>query len=517
MELKAHQQQLINDMAAKVFLIGGPHLDQANLPLFGDMGTGKTPAVIRLLTGMRMGLPKEYLWLPVLIICPNAVKYNWLAEFERWAPEIPDGMILVIDGGAKQREKQLRYIKEVKPFFIIVNYDLVRIHREFFQDEVEFLAVVCDEAHAIKNRRAKRTTAVKAIRAKFRIALTGTPVTNRPDDLWSILDWLFPGEEYHRTIKGSRRRYHHPGPWGSYDSFVQRYCEVGRRNRVLRGRNLSSLHTRLQDVGMVRWNRSEVLQLDPIVYRYVLLTPTPDQRQLYDELRRGFAQMVSPMGKLTQRQVGTVLGQLVHLRRATTLSPREFALALGRHNVAFAPHLDIPISNRGAKTDWLVDFMDGYLNDGKLVVFCDWTAATRPLLARLNQMGIEAVGIEGSTSSKRRFEIQEKFNQDPCIRVLVGSPAAYEGINLQAGKYVVFLNLPWAPKAIFQAYSRVHRLGQTQQVTVIFLCLLDTIDERMAQVLESKQRDIDQAMDGGRINTARLFDIRSSGDILKLL
>jgi len=268
---------------------------------------------------------------------------------------------------------------------------------------------------------------------------------------------------------------------------------------------------------MIRWNRSEVLQLEPIVYRYVLLTPTADQRQLYDELRRGFAQMVSPMGKLTRRQVGKTLGQLVHLRRATTLSPREFALALGRHNVAFAPHLDIPISNRGAKTDWLVDFMDGYLNDDKLVVFCDWTAATRPLLARLNEMGIPALGIEGSTSSKRRFEIQEKFNQDPCIRVLVGSPAAYEGINLQAGKYVVFLNLPWAPKSIFQAYSRVHRMGQTQQVTVVFLCLVNTIDERMAEVLRRKQSDIDQAIDGGRIEAAKLFEIKTADDVLRLI
>jgi len=227
--------------------------------------------------------------------------------------------------------------------------------------------------------------------------------------------------------------------------------------------------------------------------------------------------MVSPMGVLTRRQVGTILGQLVHLRRASTLTPREFALALGRHNVAFAPHLNIPISDRGAKTDWLFNFMEGYINSGKLVVFCDWTAATRPLLVRLNDMGVGAVGIEGSTSSKERFEIQERFNQDPRLRVLVGSPAAYEGLNLQAGKYVVFLNLPWAPKSIFQAYSRVHRLGQTQQVTVIFLCLTNTIDQRMAEVLRRKQKDIDRAIDGGRVDTAKLFEIKTADDVLQLV
>jgi len=517
MELKNHQKQLIYQMAARVFVMGGPYLERANLPLFGDMGTGKTPAVIKLLTGMRMGLPKEFLWLPVLIICPASVKYNWLNEFKRWAPEVPDSMLLVIDGPAKQREEQLRYLKEVKPFFVILNYDLVRIHREFFQDEMEFLAVVCDEAHAIKNRRAKRTTAVKAIKSRFRIALTGTPITNKPDDLWSILDWLSPGEEYERMVRGKVGRYHRPGPWGSYESFVRQYCELDERERVLKGKNLISLHSRLEGAGMVRWNRSEVLQLEPIVYRYVLLTPTADQRRLYDDLRRGFADMVSPMGTLTRQQVGTVLGQLIHLRRATTLTPQEFALALGRHNVAFAPHLDIPISNWGAKTDWLFSFMAGYLDSGKVVIFCDWTSATRALLARLNHKGIGALGIEGSTSSRERFEIQERFNRDPRIKVLVGSPAAYEGLNLQAGKYVVFMNLPWAPKSIFQAYSRVHRLGQIQQVTVVFLCLVNTIDERMAEVLQRKQRDIDQAIDGGRIRAAKLFEMKTADDVLTLI
>ena len=227
--------------------------------------------------------------------------------------------------------------------------------------------------------------------------------------------------------------------------------------------------------------------------------------------------MVSPMGKLTRRQVGTVLGQLIHLRRATTLSPREFALALGRHNVAFAPHLEIPVSDRGAKTEWLFDFIEGHLDSGKLIVFCDWTATTRPLLVRLADKAIEAVGIEGSTSSKQRFDIQERFNQDPEVKVLVGSPAAYEGLNLQAGKYVVFMNLPWAPKSIFQAYSRVHRLGQTQQVTVVFLCLVNTIDARMAEVLQRKQKDIDQAIDGGRIRAAKLFEMKTADDVLRLI
>lgn len=529
--LKPYQQELVDhildklsyDNRAKGLMQTAPfpsslYLDNLNLPIFADMGTGKTPTTIRLLQEIRKVLPSNLRLLPSLIICPASVKYNWYHEFRRWAPEIPDSMLLLIDGEGGQREEQLAYLKQVQPYYAIINYDLVRIHRSFFQNEMDFLCVVCDEAHAIKNRRAQRTTAVKAIRSKFRIALTGTPITNRPNDLWSIVDWLWPGKEYYRTVAGKSRRYHQSGVWGSHDSFVGRYCkENPRTKRILGGVNLLSLHRALEGAGMVRWRKQEVLDLEPIIYKYMILTPTEAQKALYEQLRRGFAQMVTPPGELSYRQVHGFFAQLIHLRRATTLTPREFSLALGGHNPRFAPDLQIPISDRGGKTDWLFNFIEGYLNDDKLLVFCEWTSATRPLLRRLEKKGIGAVGIEGATSQRERFDIQERFNRDPLLKVFVGSPAAYEGLNLQAANYVVFLNLPWRPKDIFHAYARAHRLGQTQQVTVVFLCLANTIDERIAEVLQEKQEDIDKALDAGRANLAQLFKIKRGGDFLRLI
>ena len=268
---------------------------------------------------------------------------------------------------------------------------------------------------------------------------------------------------------------------------------------------------------MVRWRKQEVLALEPIIYKYMILTPTEAQKALYDQLRRGFAQMVTPLGELSYHQVHGFFTQLIHLRRATTLTPREFALAIGGHNPRFAPDLQIPVSDRGAKTDWLFNFIEGYLNDDKMLVFCEWTSATRPLLARLEKKGIKAVSIEGATSLPQRFQIQERFNRDPSLSVFVGSPAAYEGLNLQAAKYVIFLNLPWRPKDILHAYARAHRLGQTQQVTVIFLCVADTIDEKVANVLQEKQEDIDKALDAGKANLAELFKIARGPDFLRLI
>lgn len=516
--LTRYQQELIDKVVDKLPRNGSLNLDNLNLPMFCDMGTGKTPTTIRLLQEIRKVLPSHLRLLPTLIICPASVKYNWLHEFHDWAPEIPESMLLTIHGNIQQREEQLAYLRQVQPYYAIVNYDLVRIHRSFFQNEMEFLCVVCDEAHAIKNRQAHRTTAVKAIRSKFRIALTGTPITNRPNDLWSLADWLWPGKEYYRTVRGQSRKYHEAGIWGSYKDFVRRYCrENPRTKRILGGVNLLSLHRALEGAGMVRWRKQEVLALEPIIYKYMILTPTEAQKALYDQLRSGFAQMVSPLGELSYRQVHGFFAQLIHLRRATTLTPREFALALGGHNPRFAPDLQIPVSDKGAKTDWLFNFIEGYLNDDKLLVFCEWTSATRPLLARLEKKGIGAVAIEGATPQQQRFDIQERFNRDPSLKVFVGSPAAYEGLNLQAANHVVFLNLPWRPKDIFHAYARAHRFGQTQQVTVVFLCLANTIDERVAEVLQEKQEDIDKALDAGKVNLAELFSIKKGADFLRLL
>ncbi len=99
----------------------------------------------------------------------------------------------------------------------------------------------------------------------------------------------------------------------------------------------------------------------------------------------------------------------------------------------------------------------------------------------------------------------------------MGSPAAYEGLNLQAATYVVFMNLPWGPKDVYQAYSRAHRMGQEGQVTVIFPLIVHSIDERMADQLHRKQKDIDLAIDAGEVNAAVLFEINSKAQLLHMI
>ena len=531
--LKTYQERFVRETLQRAFEGGSIDWSALNVALFADMGTGKTPATILLLEWLRhlLGARKmdEADW-PVLLVVPAAVKWNWRAEIRRFAPWVEKTGIVIVEGLKKQRLERLQAISAHPPRYVIVNYETVRVHRDWFQAHPGFLCVVVDEAHAIKNRRAKRTVAIKAVEAKCRIALTGTPIANKPDDLWSILHFLEPGKPFLRNVwtgkKGDRKqnlvRYRGASPrWGSYWSFCSRYCEWEIRrlgSRIIGGKNLAELSGRLRSSQvMTRWRRSEVLSLEPIICKYITLQPTIDQAHIYQQLAKGYVAYVRELGHVDWRRIRSLLAQLTYFRRATTLTPREFALATGDQELEFAPDLRIPVSDHGAKQEWLLHFLQSELNGRKALIFSDWTDCTRPLAERLTRNRIMSVCIDGSTSHKRRYEVQERFNSDDGVRVFVGSPAAYEGLNLQAACYVVFMNLPWRPKDVFQAYSRCHRLGQHRQVTVLFPMLEDTIDMTMTDTLQKKQRDIDLAIDRGEINAARLFEVTTTEQVLDMI
>ena len=515
--LKPYQEQFCRERIEATLRNGQANWDNLSVGLFSDMGTGKTPAAVMLVEWVRQVLrvrhAQEANW-PVLIVCQATIKWNWESEINKFAPWVKD--ILIIDGTAAEREEQLRRLPTVE--YAIVNYETVRIHQEELQAFPHFLSIIVDEAHAIKNRKAKRTVAVKSLDARFRLALTGTPITNKPDDLWSTLHFLYPGEEFYR--KGKRYRGASP-TWGSYWSFTSEYCEWEKGyfgNKITGGKNLKELHAKLESTGsMVRWRRDEVLSLEPIIYKYIVLDAGPEQAQLYGQLSQGFAHYIEETGKISRKTIRTILAQLTYFRRATTLTPREFALALGGQNPEFAPDISVPISDYGAKQEWLLSFLDNNLDGQKALIFSDWTGCTKPLVKRLNKAKIKTVCIDGSTPHQERFEIQKQFNEDDSVQVFVGSPAAYEGLNLQAATFVVFMNLPWRPKDIFQAYSRAHRMGQEGQVTVVFPLMRGTIDEKMAKRLHHKQVDIDKAIDNGEVNAAKLFEITSKEEVLDMV
>ena len=596
-------------------------------PLFADVGTGKTPSTLVYLYYVRKFLASQgdaRATKPVLMIVPATVKWNWIAETHRWREDLNITDIFIINGTKAERELQLQYLEIIKPKITVTNYETITAHQQFFQglgNEFDpfFLAVICDEAHYIKNAKAQRTRAVLSICAEFHGALTGTPMSNKPDSVFNILHWLdntrptmrtlrarpampnnncpIPKRQRSRMInhpsgcgvcsnwnprketckrytKGSRKPFSNPreemriryrtmGQWGTYDSFTRRYCEMEQVEFTKRGRQyranriagpkksmMSDLHRRLRNFGMIRWRRAEVLQMEKILYEHVTLRPTPEQDSIYTQLQAGFVQLYdeddTPLGPM---EVRSVLAQLTYFRRATTLTSKEFQLSLQGKNPDFAPDLRFKSSDSGAKQEWLLEFIGGQLeqdgNGDKFLIFSDWTSALHPLRKRIAKSlnmdelkwnGRELVPaglvrnpdaymaiIDGSTDQYARQKISERWNTDSKFKVFLGSPAAYEGINMQGGlkkgdaAYVILLNLPWLPKDVIQAVGRAWRYGQEGQVIVMIPRIEMTIDERMADELEVKQQAFDQAIDGGYQNMAELFQVKDTRTALQLI
>lgn len=578
------------------------------------MGTGKTPATLvylKMVAEDLLSAGDSRGKKPVLVITPATVKWNWYAENATWLPERKFIDSLVIEGTPSERKERFEYMELMNPEIVIINYELVRMHQQYFQnlgdeDDPFFLAIVCDEVQRIKWVTSQTTQAVRSIMAHFHVALTGTPISNKPDSVHGILEWLentrpimrwtkatpprpnnnCPLDQWtkkrHKSSKvGCRacqywqdedckhpQRHYKPyknpkerklmrrrstGQWGTLDQFRTRYCKTetvhtrrGDFTKVVGAKKhmMPELYRRMKEFGAERWRLNEVLSLEPIIYEHIKLEPTPHQAQLIRQIESGIIRLAE--GGMTSTKRIALLAQLTYLRMATTLTPRAFKAKLNGKDPEFTESLKIGDSDDGAKQEWLVEMLASQVEDtgNKFLIFSTFTSALRPLLKRLQRVGLDELVwhrgelkpagrvknpkgycaiIDGQVDQRARQVISDRWNNDPTFKVFLGSPAAFEGINMQGGVdeedhvYVVALNMPWVPTAVTQFIGRAHRHGQEGQVVVLFPSLRNTIDQKMAERLLEKQDDIDRAVDGGQVDVARLFDIKTTQDVLDLV
>jgi SNF2 family DNA or RNA helicase len=411
--------------------------------------------------------------------------------------------------------------------YVITNYDTVRLHWRWFQKH-HWYHVIVDEAHNIKTPTALRTRVVKAPNAYARIALSGTPIYNRPNDLWSLLHFLEPGPGYPHKYRSYRRngttqedkiptglQLRKDSPkWGSYHAFTERYCIKNRYGGVVRGKNLDELHQRTQRV-MIRWRDEEVNKDLPELRPPLLINIdlTLAQQKLYHDMRQGFFRWIerqehlrSALQQPTQyvKEIRTVLAQLTYFRRIVSMSPRTFARAMAaKDRPEFAVDVQIPDTLESAKAAWVQDFIEGQLEDDeKVVILSNWTDTLRELAKLLAKY--EPVIVAGDVSARDRQDAVENFK-----KVFLGSPAAFEGINLQAANNLIWMELPWTATQVTQGNGRIHRIGQTRPCNVFVLLARNTIDERVLLVNQQKASDIAQAVDGGFTSELLQFGLKN--------
>ncbi len=507
--------------------------------LAADTGTGKTATAIRTADAIADFIqsenPGDKPPPTILVVTDGAVKFQWQEEVMRWSTH-PIGMwdVCVIHGDAMQRMLAMMLAQQHHARWVIVNWEVIRDHFAIFQTwfgDPHNNIIIADEADRLQTSGSLRSISIRSLEAQYRMALTATPVANRPDTLYPILHFLDPGEAYWRDREwtGGQAlsvRYHYASPyWGSEQGFIQRYCLFNDQGRVVGARNVPDLHRRLEEFGMVRWHKRDpelALELPDIVYEVARVQLTEPQRDLYERLREGVLNWKEDKGAAEWRNVRndpqarsvyiqSILAMLTHLRRAAGMSTGRMVSNLVRNtNPDFEwDQRGVEETNDNAKALWLAEHLEqefGLADDmpqyGGVYVWTQWTDVVEDIAATIGDHWIRRTGMErytGQMSQGARDEVRKRVLGGAC-KLVLSSPAGGRGLNMQRLDTCCLMDLPWAPKDVDQAVGRVDRVGQKSEMVTVYSVLADeTIDtKKMLPVIKAKQADNDKILDGER-------------------
>lgn len=430
--------------------------------LIGDeMGLGKTIQAL----GVVNARPD---FRRVLVVCPASLRLNWAREAERWL--INSRPIEVINGGRPDWTHQ--------EALWVVNYERLKEVPE----AARFDLIIFDEAHYVKNEKAQRSRHARSLAARARhvLLLTGTPLANRPIELWNPL-----------RIMGADRVF------GGFWAYARRYCGAYHNGYGwdFRGAsNLEELQVRLRERWMVRRLKRDVLKELPRKIRQVIPLP-PDAA-----LKRLIRQEQELQDALVRYDE-----LLARLREAEALEDEEAFRAvlaeLEGVKEAFSEMARVRREIGEAKVPIVLQHVQDLLEEEqKLVIFAHHKDVVRALADGLEDY--RPVVVTGDSSLQERQNAVDAFQDDPTVRVFIGTlGAASTGITLTAARVAIFAEIDWVPATLQQAEDRIHRIGQQDVALVQYLVVEGSLEAYMAETVAQKLDVIDKALDAP---TARL-------------
>lgn len=419
---------------------------------FGEMGTGKTLSAIMAANA----LVSRWLVKHALVVCPVSLKYNWKREVE--SNSALTWSVHVLDGSSKKRIEQIdavmRYHTE-HPKMIVTNFDSVPKlwqHLKRFQPDL----IIADECHAIKSPRASRTKAVKAIPAKYKIAMTGTPLPCSPLDVWSVFDWLRPGHLY-----------------GNFYAYRNRYCVIytGAGFPMIKAyRNLDELKRKV-DAFSCRKLKTECLDLPEKIFTEVKVDMTAHEKRAYNDMAH---HLIAEVGDNDEPVVAsTILTKLLRLQQITggTITDGDRTLVIdGEHS----------------KLNALKDLLES-LEDHKVVVFARFTAEVELIRMLCQKLERKHHVMTGDTKDKDRQRMVEEFQREGGNDVMIANvQVGGLGITLTQASHCVYYSNTWSLGDRLQSQDRLHRIGQKSNVSYYDIIANDTIDEYVLKVLNKK-------------------------------
>ena len=437
--------------------------------LADEMGLGKTLQAITFLQALKESGDSG----PNLIVCPASLVYNWQEEFSRFAPSLN---VLPVAGPAPVRKAYLADAQSDDVDAYITSYDLLRQDIAAYE-KMRFSVMILDEAQYIKNQKAGMTKAVKIIRARTRLALTGTPIENRLAELWSIFDFLMPGFLY------------------SYPEFLRKFeTPITKNHEPIPAERLK----RMTAPFILRRLKSDVLKdLPPKLEEVRYSRFESEQRKIYDGQVIRMKQIIAQSGQSGEERM-RIFAELMRIRQ-----------------ICCDPGLIFEDYRGGsAKRDACMELVRNAIGGGhRMLIFSQFASMLALLEEDLNKERIAYYKIVGATSKEQRLRLVKAFNEGDTPVFLISLKAGGTGLNLTGADVVIHYDPWWNVAAQNQATDRAHRIGQRNQVTVYRMIVKGTIEEKILAMQEAK-RDLAEAILSGEGES--LFSL-SNEELLGLL
>lgn len=421
---------------------------QGRALLADEMGLGKTIQAIEASRGLNR----------VLIIAPKTLHRNWELEISKWNPGIP---VERIKGGKNQK---LKAIAEFERGYLIINYELCRAitgrNNPYLDSAIKrkFDGAIVDEAHNIKNRKSQQSVGIRKLCSKIPhvYLLTGTPIVNRTDDLWALLNLI------------DRKAF------SSFWGFCRKYAKV---NITYWGwvvdpkpRNPARLRRDLTPYVLRRSKEEVMSELPTTTNKTIRLEMTPEQSKLYQKCKKEISVELANNKRIT---ILGILPRIVRLKQ-----------------VASCPSILSP-GMKSNKEECLLDIIEEVAEDDKILIFSSYNKTLDYLSKFLGENDVQHFVMNGETPMKERYKLIKNFGGQK-IKVFLMNTSLGVGLNLTAASVVVFMDKPWSPAIIEQAISRVHRKGQTKPVTVINLIMEGTIEEWIENLIYKKENILEE-------------------------
>lgn len=421
-----------------------------------EMGLGKTIQAI----AVAEMLKRERMAESILIICPTSLKYQWKREIERFTK----ATALVIEGSPMKRKQQYASCEH--------SYKIVSYHSAC--NDIKLMGtlmtdmLIMDEVQRLKNWKTQISTAARRINSRYTIVLSGTPLENRLEELFSVMQFV---DQY---------------CLGPYYKFRSDHIITDDTEKVVGYKNLNSVGEIVRRHLIRRTKKQVKLQMPKRQDKNLFVPMTDAQMAVHDEFKATVAQLLLKWRRMR------FLSEADRTRLLLCLSQMRM--------VCDSTYILDQKSRDDTKVEEVMNLLDGILdgnNHEKVVIFSQWERMTRLIAQQLDKSGIGYEYLHGGVPSAKRKDLIDNFNDNLASRVFLSTDAGSTGLNLQVASTVINIDLPWNPAVLEQRIARIYRLGQQRNVQVINMVAIGTIEEQMLDKLRFKSAMFEGVLDNG--------------------